>query len=365
MNLSLGIVGLPNVGKSTLFNALTKGDIAANNYPFCTIDPNTGIAEVKDDRLYKLAKIEKSQNVIPAVVKFVDIAGLVRGAAEGEGLGNQFLSHIKEVNAIIHLIRNFEDSNIPHVDETIEPKRDKGTIELELILKDIDSLENKISKIQRDAKFDKKLARMLEFTKELLEHLQNEKTANSFETDPNDEELNKYRKELFLLTDKPFLYVVNTKFEDISSDSEKLIREKLNLKDEDNLIQIDIKLEEEISKLDDEEKQEFLEELGIDERPLENLIRKSYEILDLISFFTAGEKEARAWTIKKGSSAPQAAGAIHTDFETKFIAADVVYWEDFVKNNGWVGSKDVGKVRLEGRDYEVKDGDVIVFKHGA
>ena len=352
--LRVGIVGLPNVGKSTLFNLLTKASIPAENYPFCTIDPNIGIVEVRDGRLNKLAEIEKSMRVVPAIVEFVDIAGLVRGAHKGEGLGNQFLSHIKETSIIVHLVRSFIDDNVTHVEKSIDPERDIETIELELILKDLEVVGSMLPKLERNSKGDKKLQVWVEAVKKLEEHLENEKKASKFDWP---EEFDDKRKELSLLTDKKVIYLINSSDKDIPEKLEKVLAGK-------EYIVTNLKFEQEVRDMSEQEKIEFTKEFGLGLRALEELVKMSYKTLGLLSFFTAGEKEARAWTIEKGMLAPQAAGVIHTDFEKNFIATDVVSYDDFIANGGWNGSKLAGKARLEGKIYEVKDGDVMIIRHG-
>lgn len=364
MNLAIGIVGLPNVGKSTLFNALTASSVPAENYPFCTIEPNVGVIPVNDPRLDKLAKIENSEKVIPAVVRFVDIAGLVKGASRGEGLGNKFLSHIREVDAIVQVIRKFADSNVAHVDKDIDPARDIQTIETELIVKDSESIEKKLKQVEKQSRGDKKLTIYVEYLQKLLEHLNSGKLAFSFKKS-KEEDMQKFRKELLLLTDKPFIYLVNEAQENINENLYQELRKSFKLKDNQKLIILDAKLEVELSQLEDTEQKEMLREFGLKKRPLDQLVRTCYEILGLISFFTACEKETRAWTINKGDSIAAAAGTIHTDFSEKFIASDVAAYEDFVKYGGWQKCKEIGKVRLEGREYIVKDGDIVIIRHGA
>lgn len=364
MNLSLGIIGLPNVGKSTLFNALTNLSVPVENYPFTTIEPNVGIVPLNDPRLEKIAKCEKSKRIVPATIKFVDIAGLVKGASKGEGLGNQFLAHIREVNAIVHLIRIFEDKNVSHIDETIDPKRDKETVEAELIIKDTETVGKRLSELKSKIKGDKKLITQVEFLQQILDHLNKGKLANTFPK-PKEEDIQKLRQELFLLTDKPILYLVNAGQEKIKKDFEKKTHGDLGLKDDQVPILMDAKLEEEISKLDQVDRKEFLEEMGLKESSIDKLVGASFMMLHLITFFTANKNEARASTICKGDNIVQAAATIHTDFSEKFVAGDVVSYEGFIKYGGWQKCKEAGKSRLEGKDYVVKDGDVIFIRHGA
>lgn len=367
MNLSLGIVGLPNVGKSTLFNALTKQTVPAENYPFTTIDPNVGVVAVADERLYKISEIAKPAKTIPAVVEFVDIAGLIKGAAEGEGLGNKFLSNIKEVSAIIHVVRAFDNTNITHVENSVDPKRDIELINTELILKDLETLQNRISALQSKSRFDKDVNDQVTFLKELMSYLESGKLGVDFRPETLNyrdmttfKTLKEARRELFLLTDKPVIYLVNTD-EDGSSLRIKAIKEVVGDKP---MILIDIKTEYDLASMTDEERVEFMEELGIEKTGLERLTKAAYELLGLISYFTEGPEEVRAWTIKKGAKAPEAAGTIHTDFEKKFIAAEVCAYQDFVSAGSWNQAKSNGKVRLEGKEYTFQDGDITVFRHG-
>ena len=362
--MKLGIVGLPNVGKSTLFNALTKAGAESANYPFCTIDPNVGIVPVPDFRLGLLADMYNSRKVTPAVIEFVDIAGLVKGASKGEGLGNQFLSHIREVDAIVHVVRCFEDSNIIHVDGSINPLRDMETINLELLFADLDVLERRISKTVRGARNDKGLAKELEILEQLKKHLEDGNSAKTFSLD--DEDSMEFVASLNLLTSKPVIYAANVTEDDLADDGAsnnyvKAVRE-FAVKEGSEVFVVCAQIEQEIAELDDDEKKEFLEDLGLTESGLEKLIQASYHLLGLISYLTAGETETRAWTITKGTKAPQAAGKIHSDFERGFIRAEVVNYQDLLDAGTYAAAREKGLIGLEGKDYVVKDGDVILFR---
>ncbi len=362
--MKLGIVGLPNVGKSTLFNSLTKAGAESANYPFCTIDPNVGVVPVPDERLDVLTKMHNSKKTIPAVIEFVDIAGLVKGASKGEGLGNQFLANIREVDAIVHVVRCFEDTNVVHVDGSIDPLRDIETINFELIFADIEVLDKRITKNQRAANNNKDIAREVEFMKRIKEHLESGKLAISFEIDGEDEE--KWMKEYNLLTAKPVIFAANVAEDDLENDGADntfVAKVKEYAKEFDSeVFVVCAQIEQEISELDDDEKKMFLEDLGLSESGLDKLIRASYSLLGLISFLTTGEDETRAWTITKGTKAPQAAGKIHTDFERGFIRAEVVNYKDLVENGSMNAAKEKGLVRSEGKEYVVEDGDVVLFK---
>ena len=349
---------------STLFNSLTKAGAESANYPFCTIDPNVGVVAVPDERLKLLGDLYHSKKVTPAVIEFVDIAGLVKGASKGEGLGNQFLSNIREVDAIVHVVRCFEDSNVVHVDGSVNPLRDIETINLELIFSDLEILERRIAKVAKGARMDKEQAKELAMLERVKERLEDGKLAIGFETEDEDEE--EYFKNLNLLTAKPVIYAANVGEEDLANDGAdnagvQAVREYAK-ETGSEVFAICAQIEEEISELDDEERQMFLDDLGLKESGLEKLIRASYHLLGLMSFLTSGEDETRAWTIKQGTKAPQAAGKIHTDFERGFIKAEVVNYKDLLENGSLAAAREKGLVRMEGKEYVVQDGDVILFR---
>ena len=363
--MKLGIVGLPNVGKSTLFNSLTKAGAESANYPFCTIDPNVGVVTVPDERLNVLGEMYHTKKIIPAAIEFVDIAGLVQGASKGEGLGNQFLANIREVDAIVHVVRCFEDSNIVHVDGSIDPLRDIETINLELIFSDLEILERRISKAVRAARNDKTIAKELALMERIKAHLEDGKMAKSFD-DINDEDEQQWLESYNLLTYKPVIFAANVAEDDLADDGAsnagvQAVREYAKREDCEVFV-VCAEIEQEIAELDDDEKSMFLEELGLKESGLEKLIKASYSLLGLISYLTAGEPEVRAWTIKKGTKAPQAAGKIHSDFERGFIRAEIVSYDDLMACGTYNAAKEKGLVRLEGKDYVVQDGDIILFR---
>ncbi len=363
--MKLGIVGLPNVGKSTLFNSLTKAGAESANYPFCTIDPNVGIVSVPDERIDRLGELYHSKKIVPAVIEFVDIAGLVKGASKGEGLGNQFLANIREVDAIVHVVRCFEDENIVHVDGSINPARDIETINFELIFSDIEILERRISKIAKQARMDKTLAKELKLTEAVKAHLEDGRMAKTFELGEDEDNL-AWFKTYNLLTAKPVIYAANVLEDDMSDDgaSNKHVADvrRMAAEEDSEVFCVCAQMEQEIAELDDDERAMFLDELGLKESGLDKLIKASYKLLGLISFLTSGEDETRAWTIKNGTKAPQAAGKIHTDFERGFIRAEVVSYDDLMTGGSMAAVREKGLVRLEGKDYVVRDGDVIVFR---
>ena len=362
--MKLGIVGLPNVGKSTLFNSLTKAGALAANYPFATIDPNVGVVSVPDERLKLLGDLYNSKKVTPAVIEFVDIAGLVKGASKGEGLGNQFLANIREVDAIVHVVRCFEDTNVIHVDGSIDPLRDIETINLELIFSDLEILERRIAKVSKTARMDKGAAKELALLERIKAHLEDNKLAITMEL------LNEDEEELFptlnLLTAKPVIYAANVSEDDLaddaaSNDMVNKVREYAK-QTGSQVFALCASIEADIAELEDDEKAEFLSDLGIEKSGLDKLVAASYDLLGLMSFLTAGEDETRAWTIKQGTKAPQAAGKIHTDFERGFIKAEVINYRDLLENKSLSAAREKGLVRMEGKEYVVQDGDVILFR---
>ena len=362
--MKLGIVGLPNGGKSTLFNSLTKAGAESANYPFCTIDPNVGVVAVPDERLEVLGEMYHTKKIVPATIEFVDIAGLVKGASKGEGLGNQFLANIREVDAIVHVVRCFEDENIVHVDGSIAPLRDIETINLELIFSDIEILERRIAKTTKVARNDKSAAKELVLLERLKGYLEEGNMARSFTTE--DEEEQEWLESYNLLTYKPVIFAANVTEDDLANDGAdnsgvaevRAYAEKEHCE----VFVVCAQIEQEIAELDDDEKKMFLEDLGLSESGLEKLIRASYSLLGLLSYLTAGEQEVKAWTITKGTKAPQAAGKIHSDFERGFIRAEIVSYDDLMACGTYTNAKEKGLVRLEGKEYVVQDGDIILFR---
>ncbi|MCI9074557.1 MAG: redox-regulated ATPase YchF [Dorea sp.] len=363
--MKLGIVGLPNVGKSTLFNSLTKAGAESANYPFCTIDPNVGVVTVPDERLDVLGEMYHTKRIIPAAIEFVDIAGLVKGASKGEGLGNQFLANIREVDAIVHVVRCFEDGNIVHVDGSIDPMRDVETINLELIFSDLEVMERRIAKTVKTARNDKAAAKELKLLERIKAHLENGKLAKNFD-EWEDEEEELLFKSYNLLTGKPVIFAANVTEDELADDGAsntgvQAVREYAEA-EQCEVFVVCAQIEQEIAELEDDERKLFLEELGLAESGLEKLIKASYSLLGLISYLTAGEPEVRAWTITRGTKAPQAAGKIHTDFERGFIRAEVVAYDDLTACGSHNAAKEKGLVRLEGKDYVVQDGDIMLFR---
>ena len=360
--MKIGIVGLPNVGKSTLFNSITKAGAECANYPFCTIEPNIGVVAVPDERIDKLAEMYKPQKVTKAVVEFVDIAGLVKGASKGEGLGNKFLSHIREVDAICQVVRCFEDSNVIHVDGNVNPLRDIETINLELIFADMETIEKRLEKAKKNLKADKKYQAEIDLLEKIKENLEKGTPARAIDYNEDEQEM---LKDMFLLTAKPIIYIANISEDQIeNAENEPMVKEvkEYASKEHAEVIPLCVKVEEELSGLEEQDKKEMLEALGLEESGLDKLIKKSYDLLGLMSFITAGEPEVRAWTIKKGTKAPKAAGKIHSDIERGFIKAEIVSYDDLIREGSMLSAKEKGLVRQEGKDYIMQDGDIVLFK---
>lgn len=357
--MKLGVVGLPNVGKSTLFNAITKAGAQAANYPFCTIEPNVGVVAVPDERLEKLAALYDSKKITPTSLEFVDIAGLVKGASRGEGLGNKFLSHIREVDAIVHVVRCFDDANITHVDGSVNPARDIETINLELVFADLETLERRMATAQTKVKADKKYQEDIDRLNVMKSWLESGKALRNLEMD---EEFKQFVDEQFFLTSKPVIYVANTDEAGINGNAYTAQVEEIAKAENTEAIVLCAKLEEDLSELSDEDRAMFMEDYGLKESGLDRLVKASYKLLGLISYLTAGEKETRAWTIVKGTKAPQAAGKIHSDFERGFIRAEIVDYATLLECGSFNVAKERGKVRSEGKDYVMQDNDVVLFR---
>ena len=360
--MKLGIVGLPNVGKSTLFNSITKAGAECANYPFCTIEPNVGVVPVPDERIDNLAKMYNPQKVTHAVIEFVDIAGLVKGASRGEGLGNKFLSHIRETDAICEVVRCFNDENVVHVDGSVDPIRDIETINLELIFADIETVNKRLDKARKNLKADKKYQAEIDLLEKIKKTLEDGKSARTIEFNEDEQAI---VKDMFLLTTKPILYIANVSEEQLeNAENDELVLKVKEYATNENaeVIPLCVKIEEELSSLEDEDKKEMLDALGLNESGLDKVIKKSYDLLGLMSFLTAGEPEVRAWTIKKGTKAPEAAGKIHSDIQRGFIKAEIVSYDDLMKEGSMVAAREKGLVRSEGKEYIMQDGDIVLFK---